>query len=108
MASTTQTQLVRSHGIYHGLPTFPDEPAYRDLSAIVTGASGISGQHMIRVLAQAPQRWKKIYAMSRRPPPEYLLKKLGAQAGLVEHIPLDFFAGKDKMGKALEEKGVQA
>lgn len=108
MASSSQTQLVRSHDIFHGLPTFPDTPEYKNLTAIVTGASGISGQHMIRVLAQAPERWTKIYSMSRRPPPDYLLKKLGKQAEIVEHIALDFFAGPEEMGKKMKEAGVKA
>ena len=33
--------------------------------------SGISGYHMVKVLASAPERWSKIYSLSRRPPPDY-------------------------------------
>ncbi|KAK3063036.1 hypothetical protein LTS18_002872, partial [Coniosporium uncinatum] len=76
-------QQVQSRGIYHGLPVFP--PELKGLKAIITGANGISGQHMLRVLAQAPERWSKIYCLSRRPPaiPDGLPSN-------VEHIPLDF------------------
>lgn len=106
MASSEQT--VFSRNIFHGLPTFPDSAEYKGLTAIVTGASGISGQHMIRALADSPERWSKIYAVARRPPPEYLLKKLGKQASLVEHVALDFFSSPEDMGKVMKEKGVKA
>ena len=33
--------------------------------------SGISGYHMVKALASAPERWSKIYSLSRRPPPDY-------------------------------------
>ena len=84
-------QVVKSQGIYHGLPTYPEKPDYQDLTAIVTGANGkypdtqlrwsletkliqstgISGYHMVKALAEAPERWSKIYCLSRRPPPDY-------------------------------------
>ena len=66
--STSNAQTVISNGIFHGLPTFPDQNG-KKLTAIVTGANGISGSAMLKVLAEAPERWEKIYAMSRRPPP---------------------------------------
>lgn len=36
---------IHSRGIYHGLPVYPDDVA--GLTAIVTGATGISGDHMV-------------------------------------------------------------
>ena len=39
-------QQVQSRGIYHGLPVFPD--SIRGLTAIITGANGISGHYMLR------------------------------------------------------------
>jgi nucleoside-diphosphate-sugar epimerase len=62
MASHT----VVSKGIFHGLPTFPEYDG-KKLSIIVTGANGISGSAMVKVLSEAPERWNKIYALSRRP-----------------------------------------
>lgn len=38
-------QVIVSKGIYHGLPTFPDD--LNGLTAIVAGANGISGDHMV-------------------------------------------------------------
>ena len=60
------SQTVVSKGIFHGLPTFPEYDG-KKLSIIVTGANGISGSAMVKVLSGAPERWDKIYALSRRP-----------------------------------------
>lgn len=38
-------QVIVSKGIYHGLPTYPDD--LNGLTAIVAGANGISGDHMV-------------------------------------------------------------
>lgn len=38
-------QTICSKGIFHGLPVFPDD--VEGLTAIVTGANGISGTHMV-------------------------------------------------------------
>jgi hypothetical protein len=51
---------------FHGLPVFPGH--LEGLTAIITGANGIPRYYMLRVLAQAPGRWSKIYRLSRRPP----------------------------------------
>lgn len=60
------SQKVISKGIFHGLPTFPEYDG-KKLSIIVTGANGISGSAMVKALTEAPERWDKIYAVSRRP-----------------------------------------
>lgn len=94
-------QVVFSHGIYHGLPTFPSN--LKGLTAIITGANGISGNYMLRVLAQAPERWSKIYCLSRRPPaiPDGLPKN-------AEHIALDFLKKPEEIANVLKEHGVKA
>lgn len=94
-------QIVQSRGIYHGLPVF--SPEIKGLTAIITGANGISGNYMLRVLAQAPERWTKIYCLSRRPPaiPDGLPKN-------AEHIALDFLKKPEEIAKVLQEKGVKA
>lgn len=93
-------QLVESKGIYHGLPVYPS--SVKGLTAIITGANGISGNYMLRVLAQAPERWTKIYCLSRRPPaiPDGLPKN-------AEHIALDFLKDSDEIAKVLKEKIVK-
>jgi nucleoside-diphosphate-sugar epimerase len=94
-------QIVESKGIYHGLPVYP--PSLKGLTAIVTGANGISGNYMIRVLAQNPERWSKIYCLSRSPPaiPNGLPKN-------AEHIAVDFLQEPEAIAQVLKEKGVKA
>ena len=94
-------QQVRSVGIYHGLPVFPQDTT--GLTAIITGANGISGYYMYRVLSQDTKRWKKIYCLSRRPP---LIP--GGLPEHVEHIPLDFLKDPDDIAKVLQERNVTA
>ncbi|KAF2659927.1 NAD dependent epimerase/dehydratase family protein-like protein [Lophiostoma macrostomum CBS 122681] len=97
------TQTVHSNGIYHGLPTYPPSRKTQNLTAIITGANGISGNYMLRVLAQAPERWSKIYCLSRRPPaiPEGLPKN-------AEHIACDFLRDSGEIAGVLRERGIGA
>jgi len=92
---------VYDNGIYHGLPVFPS--SFKGLTAIVTGANGISGHYMTRVLAQSPARWSKIYCLSRRPP-----AIPGGLPDNVEHIPLDFLKSPEEIAEVLKSKGVKA
>ncbi|KAK8227317.1 NAD dependent epimerase/dehydratase family protein-like protein [Phyllosticta capitalensis] len=93
-----KTQQVYSNGIYHGLPVHGDE--HKDLTAVVTGANGISGQHLLRVLGQSPSRWSKIYSLSRRPP---MGTELPAN---VTHISVDFLSKPEDIAAVLREAGV--
>jgi nucleoside-diphosphate-sugar epimerase len=72
------------------------------LTAIVTGAYGISGYFMVRALGQAPQRWAKIYCLSRRPP-----AIPGGLPSNAEHIPLDFLQQPGEIADVLRERGVK-
>lgn len=57
---------------------------------------------MLHVLAQAPERWSKIYCLSRRP--------LAIPEGLPEnpeHIALDFMKKSEEIAEALKGKGVK-
>jgi NAD(P)-dependent dehydrogenase (short-subunit alcohol dehydrogenase family) len=100
MASST-SQVVHSAGIYHGLPTYG--PEIRGLTAVVTGANGVSGYHMVKVLAAAPNRWEKIYCASRRPPPDYFFDELSRNvAGRVEHLEVDFLADPKSIAESLK------
>jgi nucleoside-diphosphate-sugar epimerase len=99
------SQTVYSSGIYHSIPTFPSHEN-KQYTAIVTGANGITGHHMVRVLSSSPQRWKTIYALSRRPPthPE---SRLGEAT--VKHIAVDFLTQTpEKIAAILRENGVSA
>jgi hypothetical protein len=97
----SRTQQVKSEGIFHGLPVYPDETT--GLTAIITGANGISGHYMLRVLAQSPTRWKKIFCLSRRPP---IIP--GGLPTNAEHIPLDFLKDPKELAATLKERNVTA
>lgn len=60
---------------------------------------------MLRVLSQAPERWSKIYCLSRRPPYADEAHPLPKNA---EHIPLDFLKKPEEIAEVLKEKGVKA
>lgn len=94
-------QQIQSRGIYHALPVYPDH--IKGLTAIITGANGISGYYMLRVLAQAPERWTKIYCLSRRPP---LVP--GGLPPNAEHIALDFLQQPEEIAKVLADRKVTA
>ncbi|KAF1845481.1 NAD dependent epimerase/dehydratase family protein-like protein [Cucurbitaria berberidis CBS 394.84] len=94
-------QIVQTKGIYHGLPVYPS--SLKGLTAIITGANGISGNYMLRVLAQDPERWKKIYCLSRRPP-----TMPGGLPKNAEHIALDFLKSPVEIADVLREKNVKA
>jgi aspartate-semialdehyde dehydrogenase len=98
MASSTSSNVV-SRGVYNGLPTYPEST--KGLTAIVAGANGISGQYMLKVLTQSPERWTKIYALSRRPP-------TGVDAPQIEHLALDFLSGVESIAAKVKEKNIRA
>lgn len=100
-ADMSNQQTVQSKGIYHGLPVYPS--SVKGLTAIITGANGISGNYMLRVLAEAPERWTKIYCLSRRPPA--IPDGLPAHA---EHIALDFLKDPEEIAQTLKDKAVKA
>ncbi len=102
-ASSQQT-VIQSNGIFHGLPTFPDTPERRNLTALVTGATGLSGYHMVKALAAAPQRWRKIYCLSSRPPPSNFFDDLGDGAQRVEHIAVDFLCDPAEIAGQLQQQ----
>lgn len=99
MSSNTLT--VQSRGIFHGLPTYPSD--VKGLVALVTGANGISGYHLVRALSSAPGRWSKVYALSRRPPPQNFFTDLGDGAARVEHVSVDFLGDPSKVAEALSK-----
>ena len=47
-----------------------------------------------------PNRWKKIYALSRRPPS-------GSWPNTVQHIPLDFLQSPKQIAEVLREQGIK-
>lgn len=93
-----RTQLVRSDGIFHGLPVY--DPPAQGLIAMVTGATGVSGYSMVKVLA-ASANWDKIYCLSSRPPPATFFSDLGSGASKVTHLAVDFLSDPSTIAQAL-------
>jgi hypothetical protein len=92
------SQLVYSKDIFYNLPTFPEHDG-KKYSAVVTGANGITGAHMIRVLSEAPERWDTIYALSRRAP------SVPAPPH-VKYLAIDFLNSPEEIAKQMKEQGV--
>lgn len=59
---------------------------------------------MVKVLASGPERWNKIYCLSRRPPPDYFYDGLGEGASRVEHVEADFLTSGEEISKMLKAK----
>jgi len=105
LAVPPKTRAVKSEGIYHGLPVFDlERPEHQGLTAIVTGANGISGYHMVKVLAAASSRWNRIYCLSRRPPPDYFFDGLGQGAKRVEHVEANFLAEPKELAEKIKAR----
>jgi NAD(P)-dependent dehydrogenase (short-subunit alcohol dehydrogenase family) len=97
---------LRNIGIYHNLPTF--DPSIKGLTAMITGANGISGFATLRALLDSPDRWSKIYAISRRPPPKEMMELLTAdQRSRVEHIASDFLKTPEEIAEAIKKSGLK-
>lgn len=98
---------LRQIGIYHNIPDY--DSSIKGLTAIITGANGISGFGTLRALLDAPHRWTKIYALSRRPPPEQMMGLLTAeQRSRVQHVACDFLDSGEKIAEALKSAHVAA
>lgn len=87
---------MTTHQVYNSLPYcgLPDFPGVTGKTAMVVGANGISGQYMLRVLSQHPQRWNKIYSISRRP-------ATGVSAPQITHISVDLLGGVEGIKRSL-------
>ncbi|KAL0929869.1 nad dependent epimerase dehydratase family protein [Colletotrichum truncatum] len=98
---------LRQIGIYRNLPTFDESIA--GLTAIVTGANGISGFNTMRALLDSPQRWETIYCLSRRPPPNEMMALLSDEArSRIKMISCDFLDDPTLIAKSLKSSGVRA
>lgn len=88
-----------SRGLYHGLPTFPQHKG-RQYTALVLGASGITGACIIRALSRSPH-WKTIFAVSRSKPHEQAL------SDNVVHLPIDLLSESDAIAEAFEHSNIK-
>jgi hypothetical protein len=93
------SQTVFSKDIFHGLPDFPAHDG-NSYTAIVAGANGIGGASIVRAVTESPQRWKNVYALSRRP-------RQSPLPAHVEHISVDLLQDPSEIAQALMSKGVK-
>ena len=98
---TMVENTVYSKGIIHGLPCIHNPT--NNLTALVTGATGLSGYHLVKLLASS-SRWSRIYCLSSRTPPENFWRDLGDDAARVEHTTVDFMEEPAKISTALRGK----
>lgn len=97
---------LRQSGIYRNLPTF--DPAIQGLTAIVVGATGISGFSTLRCLLDTPHRWRTVYALSRSPPSPGMWSLLSPeQQARVQHVPTDLTQSADEISASLKKGGAQ-
>ncbi|KAF5677814.1 NAD dependent epimerase dehydratase [Fusarium heterosporum] len=104
MRSANQFPLQQK-GIYRNLPTF--DPSITGLTAIIAGATGISGFNTIRCLLESPHRWSKVYALSRSPPSDQLLGLLEpSQRESLHHVPVDLLSSAEEVANSLRSASV--
>lgn len=78
------------------------------MTAIVTGANGMGGHHMLQVLLSTPDRWTKIYCLSRKPPSNSLDETTDGIDSRVEHVVVDFLSSADKVASVLRDRQIKA
>jgi nucleoside-diphosphate-sugar epimerase len=101
----SQIYPLQNKGIHHNLPQF--DPSLQGLTAIITGANGISGFGTLRALLSSPQRWSKIYTISRKPPPAEMMGLLDPNVlSKVEFVSCDFLLGPESIATALKDANV--
>jgi hypothetical protein len=91
------SQVVYSRGPYHGLPKFSQHEG-KQYTALVLGASGITGAYLIRVLSRS-SHWKRIVAVSRSKPHEALPDH-------VVHIPIDLLGDPTTISEAFKRHNI--
>ncbi|KAK5652211.1 hypothetical protein OQA88_10708 [Cercophora sp. LCS_1] len=94
-------RMVTSAGIFKGLPVYEE---VEGLTALVTGATGVSGYSMVRVLAKSG-RWKRIICLSSRAPPGNFFDDLGEWRDRVEHLAVDFLSKPEVIAEYLDRIG---
>ncbi|KAI7362122.1 hypothetical protein KC354_g7555 [Hortaea werneckii] len=93
---------LRQSGIYRNLPTF--DSSIRSLTAIVVGATGISGLNTIRSLLDVPGRWETLYAISRSPFSEEVLSLFSLeQRKRIKHVSIDLTGSASEIASSLQK-----
>ncbi|KAH7144191.1 NAD dependent epimerase/dehydratase [Dactylonectria estremocensis] len=104
---SSSSSYLRQIGIYRNLPTFND--SIEGLTAIITGANGVSGFNTMRALLDSPKRWRTIFCLSRRPPPEEMMALLSPEArSRIEFVTCDFLEEPASIAESMKKAGVRA
>lgn len=101
VAAADSAQLIRSDGIFLGLPFYRPTQQSHKHTALITGATGVSGYHMVKRLG-ASERWAKVYCLSRRSPPGRFFAGVGANVDKVKHLSIDFLDRPEEISRVLE------
>lgn len=103
---SSRDEPLRVSGIYRNLPQF--SPKVTGLSAIVCGASGISGFHALRALLDTP-RWSRIFILSRSPLSTTAKSLLTEeQLSRVTHVSVDLLSSAESIAGELKRANVKA
>ena len=79
---------------YYGMPVFAED--VKDLTALVLGANGISGQATLGVLSENPERWSTVLAISRKKPS----RSFGPT---VHHLSIDLLQAPEAIAKEISK-----
>jgi nucleoside-diphosphate-sugar epimerase len=89
-------QRVKSLGIFHGLPDY--DGIGKKHSALIAGANGITGSHVVKVLNENPDIWSNVYALSRKEPANPL-------GGNVKYLTMDLLNSPSAIASQLKDVG---
>ncbi|KAM0438171.1 hypothetical protein ACHAQK_006905 [Fusarium lateritium] len=97
---SSRLQPLRTSGVFRNLPQFG--PELKGLTAIVCGASGISGFHALRALLDTP-RWSHIVILSRSPLSDKAKSFLSDdQLARITHVSVDLLSSAESIAKELQ------
>lgn len=103
---SSRLQPLRTSGVFRNLPQFG--PEVTGLTAIVCGASGISGFHALRALLDTP-RWSRIFILSRSPLSDEAKSFLSEeQIARITHVSVNLLDSAESIAKALQHAHVEA
>lgn len=103
---SSRLQPLRASGVFRNLPQFG--PEVTGLTAIVCGASGISGFHALRALLDTP-RWSRIFILSRSPLSDEAKSFLSdEQVARITHVSVNLLDSAESIAEELQRAHVAA
>ncbi|KAF2968026.1 hypothetical protein GQX73_g5562 [Xylaria multiplex] len=103
---SSRDRPLRTCGIYRNLPEFG--PSVSGLTAIICGATGVSGFHALRALLSSP-RWSRIFILSRSPLSSTARSFLSnEQLFRTTYVSVDLLSSAETISQKLSEAKVKA